>query len=323
MKYLNFFNGLRGLLCIWVVLFHYTTRYAELYGGTFTFSYNNGGKVGVCIFFLISGYLTLLTVDKYHRNGGLLWLKNKILRLYPAYLISCLFIFPFLFYFKLEGRYDIAFIDLLKDILILPYVSGKIEGAHWYVFALVKFYFTFSIIAKFKLQDSLWFYITILFLTVTQAFLKRQELLPLFNLNFLLFSFFNIQIIAGLLLYKALKTPRKYLLLFMVYVLLLAFKIHLFYIPLIIALLYFLISNQSNLTRIKGFLEYPILQKLGSVSYIWYLIHQNIGYILIKKQISVSISKEIVPYTTMIATLIVAQVSYLSRSPYIKAINFK
>ena len=42
-KYFNFLDGFRGVLCIWIVLFHFTTRYKELYGYSFGYDFGHGG----------------------------------------------------------------------------------------------------------------------------------------------------------------------------------------------------------------------------------------------------------------------------------------
>lgn len=47
-------QGLRGYLMIWIVLFHYTTRYPILYPSAnmeMPIRFENGGEVGIVIFF--------------------------------------------------------------------------------------------------------------------------------------------------------------------------------------------------------------------------------------------------------------------------------
>ena len=52
-------EGLRGILMIWIVLYHYTFVYNQLVMGktvAFTPVFNNGGAVGVELFFVMSGF---------------------------------------------------------------------------------------------------------------------------------------------------------------------------------------------------------------------------------------------------------------------------
>lgn len=56
------FDALRGLAILSIVLFHYTTRYDLTYGhiGTLHFYVSKG--YGVNLFFMISGFVTFLTI---------------------------------------------------------------------------------------------------------------------------------------------------------------------------------------------------------------------------------------------------------------------
>lgn len=46
-------QGLRGLLMIWIVLFHFTTRYGQLYPNkiNYTIEFSNGGGSWSCYVF--------------------------------------------------------------------------------------------------------------------------------------------------------------------------------------------------------------------------------------------------------------------------------
>ena len=77
-------DGLRGLAAIAVVLFHYTTRYSEIYGREtglpFEFPY---GNLGVELFFGISGFVIFMTLDRTRSLGD--FVVSRVSRLYPAY----------------------------------------------------------------------------------------------------------------------------------------------------------------------------------------------------------------------------------------------
>lgn len=65
----NKLEGLRGLLMLWIVIFHYTTMYNVYVDRPILFpiEFNNGGAVGVYMFFVISGYFM---VSKILTGGG-------------------------------------------------------------------------------------------------------------------------------------------------------------------------------------------------------------------------------------------------------------
>lgn len=47
---------LRGILMVWIVLYHFTTRYSQLFGVKYPITFDYGGTIGVAIFFILSGY---------------------------------------------------------------------------------------------------------------------------------------------------------------------------------------------------------------------------------------------------------------------------
>ena len=91
-------QGLRGYLMIWIVLFHYTTRYPILYPSAnmeMPIRFENGGEVGIVIFFAMSGFFLakgLLGLDS--SNKKLLeFCMHKYLRLWFPYVVSTILIF--------------------------------------------------------------------------------------------------------------------------------------------------------------------------------------------------------------------------------------
>ncbi|WP_300599193.1 acyltransferase [Niabella sp.] len=325
MKHLKFLDGIRGIFCVWVVLFHFTYRYTELFNNHFIFSFQNGGKVGVFVFFMLSGFLTLLTANKYYEKGTFAWLKAKLLRLYPAYFIACVVIYGVLFYFPLKGVQP-TFERFIKDLCMLPFLSGNVEGAHWYVFSLVTFYTAFSIIAKYKLQDKVWFYACVLGMTVLSSFLNRIHGADLYAevLSFVTFYFFNIQLYSGLLLLKAIQLPGRFLWLFIVAIAFLSLKVSFVYVPLIAAFLYVAIRYSDRLSGVKKILEHPVLLFIAGVSYMWYLVHQNIGYMLMNQQLRYGFYPEIVPYISMLLTfLLAALLHFFVEKPMTEKLFFK
>jgi len=90
-----YLDGLRGVACLWVVLWHYThSSHRSLfpYGSTFVgIPVLDHGWAGVELFFLISGYVILLTLEDCTNLRE--FLGRRWLRLFPAMLIASLTIF--------------------------------------------------------------------------------------------------------------------------------------------------------------------------------------------------------------------------------------
>src|SRR3954471_5447882 len=77
-------DALRGVAVLLVVAFHYTARFAEAYpaagAGAPDFSF---GAYGVHLFFIISGFVIIMTVDRSERAAD--FVVARFSRLFPAY----------------------------------------------------------------------------------------------------------------------------------------------------------------------------------------------------------------------------------------------
>jgi peptidoglycan/LPS O-acetylase OafA/YrhL len=77
-------DALRGLAALTVVLFHYTTRYEELYGHEAPLLLSvPWGHYGVQLFFGISGFVIFMTLDRTRSLAD--FAVSRASRLYPAY----------------------------------------------------------------------------------------------------------------------------------------------------------------------------------------------------------------------------------------------
>ena len=75
---------LRGVAAISVVLYHYTTNYQRVFGHSRPpFASLPCGSLGVELFFIISGFVIFMTLEKTQRAGDFVW--SRFSRLYPAY----------------------------------------------------------------------------------------------------------------------------------------------------------------------------------------------------------------------------------------------
>ncbi len=146
---IEFLDGLRGLAVLLVILFHSYARWPELvpYGSTFSdimlFSY---GWLGVQLFFLISGFVIFMTLDRCTNLSE--FFARRWLRLFPAMLICSLFIWYTAPLFP-ERPAGLPTIDQL--IPGLTFVDPQwlqrfgihakpIEGAFWSLFIEAQFY---------------------------------------------------------------------------------------------------------------------------------------------------------------------------------------
>ena len=123
---LEWLDSLRGVACLTVVFAHIIAT-DEKYG-----KYASGcGKIGVWLFFVISGFLAVypLSVNKKSFGMGELrkWYPRKLMRLYPAYIIAVLL--------AAVSGFLSGFRQTLRHIFLL---EGS--GHFWYMPVIICFY---------------------------------------------------------------------------------------------------------------------------------------------------------------------------------------
>lgn len=147
-------DGLRGLAILLVLLFHgyYIWfdyyPYKKLYAENILFKY---GSLGVQLFFLISGFVILMSVERTDRFWK--FLKNRWIRLFPSMLICSLIVYSTAHFFH-ERPFGIP---PLKSILPgITFINNSIlekvfstdlpvlELSFWSLFVEVKFYIIFG-----------------------------------------------------------------------------------------------------------------------------------------------------------------------------------
>lgn len=139
----------RVALAISVVLSHITKNEPLFYQGF-------GGTNSVEIFFLVSGYYIALILDKTYRSKKMFYL-NRILRLYPIYLIVCSLVL-------LTSVFRQGFAENLFNyspfvLLISTFSNLTLIGTDWLMFFDTSnggIHFTSSVITGDRMRDLLW-----------------------------------------------------------------------------------------------------------------------------------------------------------------------
>ncbi len=154
MNRLVFMDGLRGIAILLVVFYHSFSRWPDLvpYGYHYTnFPLFKFGWFGVELFFLISGFVILMTLEKSRNFAD--FIKRRWLRLFPAMLVATVIVFASAPFFRERPAGIPAFRDIIPGLLFIdPEWIGKtfngrqgvLEGAFWSLFVEVKFYIVFG-----------------------------------------------------------------------------------------------------------------------------------------------------------------------------------
>lgn len=139
-------DWIRGLACLGVVLYHYTTRYSELFPGamgeTACFSW---GYMGVAVFFILSGYLSFAVLTGTESLGS--FAVKKIKRLYPVYWIGVIVTFLLCTLFLPSRSVDMK--SGIFNLTMLQSFVGiePVDGAYWTLACELVFYAVVGVVA--------------------------------------------------------------------------------------------------------------------------------------------------------------------------------
>ena len=305
MQRLKELDSLRGIACLFVLLFHYTTRYSEIFNISITSSLINFkyGGLGVDLFFIISGFVILLTIKK--TTSPVEFAFKRFSRLYPTFWV-CMFITFFIVKSSDLIDYHRSFSDLLINLTMIPDIFGvkRIDGVYWSLLPELAFYLLMLImiltkkIKNINIICYIWLIVIIL-----NSFQDVMPIRVLLNLRF------GYLFIIGISFYKIKAEDsnwQNHLLILFSYltsftitdsiekqIILLGF----------IVVFYLFVYNKLKWIKIK-----PLIL-VGKVSYALYLIHQFIGYIIISELLKNGIENRIL--LILVPTTIVLVMSYI------------
>jgi peptidoglycan/LPS O-acetylase OafA/YrhL len=312
---IQFLDGLRGVAILMVILFHAYIRWPNLYryGDKFVhYGFLNTKTSGVNLFFIISGFVILMTLRKC--KNFFEFLIHRWLRLFPAMLICSLLIWISSGLFPERPAGSVHIFDLLPGVTFLGEgpmeyfsplthtVPHLIEGAFWSLFVEVKFYIVFgaifyylgesiSIAALFCLFgigaiNSLSTYMSAHYSGAnwSAAFENIHSFLVATNVSRLseelylqLYGFFGAG--ALLFLYYSSKKQRYWILALLFGILSTPFSSSRSANILVVIL----ICSAVRFNALRSILDNKILLFVGCISYPLYLIHENIVVAMIVK----------------------------------------
>lgn len=114
-----------------VVMFHYTARYQVLFGHSHPLPLQvPWGSYGVDLFFMISGFVIFLTLDKI--SSPLDFVVSRFSRLYPTYWAAILVTFVLTHLFAVPGRTvgittAILNLTMIQELIHVP----DVDGVYW------------------------------------------------------------------------------------------------------------------------------------------------------------------------------------------------
>jgi peptidoglycan/LPS O-acetylase OafA/YrhL len=134
-------DAIRGLAAMFVFLYHYTTMYNQIFNSNDGFSFWFG-FLGVPVFFILSGFVIHLTIDR--SKNAIEFLKKRFYRLYPTYWLSIIFTLFFLLISKFYQRpeFSLSSSDVLMNFTMWHQFFGfeHVDGAYWSLLPELLFY---------------------------------------------------------------------------------------------------------------------------------------------------------------------------------------
>jgi len=277
-------DGLRGVMAIVILVFHLFYRYLQIYEISNIYWMSQWGTFGVVVFLLISGFfMGLKDLSEETNNKSfkfMRYLKKKVIRLWICYAISITITMIIVKIFNLPGR-ECTWIDYFLNLFLINGFIGitYVDGAHWYLTTLLSIIIIIGIIKKLNIHKSIWTYIVWLTITFILIKIGYGKLTGFIGGAYLGVALTGISI-AKIDFKKDKKYNIEWLSVFLFSILFcLSVQGILNFIILLIGIICFLLCLNN---KIK-FLENKIFIYLNTISYPLYLIHQNVGYVIINQ----------------------------------------
>jgi peptidoglycan/LPS O-acetylase OafA/YrhL len=275
-------DALRGIAASWVLLFHYTVRYGQIFGdGNAPFRVPDG-FFGVELFFAISGFVMLMTLSRMRSAGQ--FVIARAARLYPTYWVGVAATFVVMALWPLAGRTvtapEAAFnLTMLQEYFHVP----DVDSVYWSLEVELVFYAWIVAMMAAGWLPRARLLVTGWMLAGVGAYLAcrwfARPLPVMFDRVLLLehCGYFGIGVTAFLDFQQG-RTSRWSALQYgaAVAVSWLAQGLPGGLLALAIVVVFWLVSR-----RRARLLDMRVLVFLGAISYPLYLLHQNIGYVVI------------------------------------------
>jgi peptidoglycan/LPS O-acetylase OafA/YrhL len=273
-------DALRGLAALAVVFYHYFFRYNELYGHhALDVVWAYPGLYGVQLFFMISGFVIYWTLNRVEKPAD--FVVSRFSRLYPVYWAAILTTFCIVRYFGLPGREVSGRTALENIIMFQQYLNIRhVDGVYWTLTIELTFYWWIFVLYLFKQLKNVELWLSPL---VLLAILKGVELIniPDFINNVFIIHYISF-FVAGICFFKIqdgiASRPTYLVLLFTLLSTIATFSFREFLLFSAFYMVFYLAVSGR-----LAFLSFRPFVFLGTISYSLYLVHQNIGYVMINQ----------------------------------------
>lgn len=282
---------LRGLAIIVVAVYHIFYRFQELYMSDIYLPLGKEvihwfGSFGVLIFLNISVWFMIPLNDK---KTILEIIKGKYVKLWGEYVIAVILIFGVVSYFPLPGRTVSIPTFLINLTMLEGFIPGVnyVDGSHWYLTTLLTTNLWVSVIEKICKNKPFGYLCWLGIALVSHLFPKNMMLVKIIiTYDYVGVIVFIISVKAIIGNYKnKIKFDYGMLVLMVSGLMYMLVKNGIIYVFLMfLSIVLFIACLERN----APFLINRFLLFTGEISYIFYLIHQNIAYVVELKMLNAS-----------------------------------
>ena len=288
-KRISELDTLRGIAAVSVMLYHYTTRFStkfntDIISKHFTFEY---GQYGVELFFTISGFVIYMSVSKI--NNPLEFVYKRFLRLYPTFWISMIITFIVISIWG-PSLLKVSIKDFILNFSMIPNLFGakSVDGVYW-TLKIELFFYTFILILLIlkwlnKVQILGYSYLALgLVVAISTQVYSNEFLNSIIN-----YYYYGLLFLCGINFYNITTHGNRlwnHLQIFTASILSIILGLeHTIVFITVMIIFYLLVNNKLMFLSISPFMF------IGKISYALYLIHQNIGYTIQLKMLSMQLN---------------------------------
>lgn len=278
-------DALRGLAALSVVAFHYTTQYGAQVGHSAPLAYGfPAGDYGVHLFFLISGCVIFMTLER--TRGAMDFVVSRFSRLFPAYWGAVALTAAVVYAIGMPQQ-RLPLRDLLLNATMLQQFLGAehLDGSYWTL--QVELFFYAQMLGWYMLgllSQVRWIIVGWLALAVGHAESVQHHMHFSYAVRELLIVRHIPFFALGILFYRLWSRPdrRPHADLALMALCLAAIALEGPPVLVLVALACCAVFGLFASGRLR-WLAAPPLVWLGTTSYALYLLHQAIGYALIQR----------------------------------------
>jgi peptidoglycan/LPS O-acetylase OafA/YrhL len=316
-------DALRGLAALGVVLFHYTTFYQQEQGHLQPTGFGfPAGNYGVHLFFLISGFVIFMTLER--TRTAMDFVVSRFSRLFPAYWAAMAITAAVVFAIGLPKQ-RLPASDLLANLTMLQEILGfeHLDGSYWTL--QVELFFYVQMLGWWMLGQLgriHWIILAWLAMTVAYALTSQKHMHFSYTMREVLLLRHIPFFALGILFYR-IHTRSGNLWIDLALIALSLVAIGVAYAPVYLA-------AGVACTAIFGLFVVGALRWLraapfvflGGISYSLYLLHQAIGFALIHRLEAAGVpSLAAVASTLLIALALAIALTYLVERPAMRVLR--